>query len=288
MLLLKNKFIQVIYLILSVPILLFFPLMRLKVINPDIDITGEVFLITYLLFFILGLMLSINAEGSSRRDRIKILSLILLIPLLSSIIALIFQFDLWILGIFIITLILNIHGFILLKWNFLFFIFSLIIFAFFFKTTRIYGANLLLSSIAPLIFINIVIELIRTRKIKTYRREYFKLFIIQAVAFISLTGSYWFLFANYGNYEFGKIMVYIYFFLNLYLFIILPNSNFVNWDPILKSRFINHSVYAGGIFLIIAIFISLSDTVGYDILDLFSKNYFPDYAIDFSKSIIIK
>ena len=79
-------------------------------------------------------------------------------------------------------------------------------------------------------------------------------------------------------------MVYIYFITSLFIILLIPRSNFLRWDSLLKRRFLQFSVYVGIIFLAFAIYLSLSDTLNYEILKFSGNKSFTDFAINFNQS----
>lgn len=276
----RNKHIQIIYSLLVIPILLFLPLLSLEITDPDI--IGSVFMILILLFFLFTLIICILTRRSIKKDKLITFGSILIIPLI-----LLFQLffikpDAWQAAIFLLVILINIQGGVLFKWNYTVFIFSILYIALSFKIFHIPGADLLLASIAPLVLINAIVELFRVRKYNKYKSEYLKLFYTQAFSYLFITISFWFVFFHIGEPIIGKVLIYFSFAFNLEFLFRLPQSEFSKWDSGLKKRLRLNNIYAGIAFFLLALVFTLSDILGYDILNLVKDSYFIDYPINFN------
>jgi len=276
----RNKYIQIIYFLLVIPILIFLPFQYLKII--DEYIYEPAFLIILFLFFLFTFVITILTKNSPITERIIIFGGIMIIPILLLGLLLFTYSSAWQAAVFGIVILFNIQGGILFKWNYAVFIFSIFYIALSFKIFRIPGADILLLTIAPLVFINAIVEIFRVRKHNKYKSEYLKLFYIQALSYLILTISIWFVFLHIGELLIGKILVYLSYVLNLVFLLLLPKSEFLKWDTNLKKRFRSNNIYAGIAFFILALVFALSDIVGYDIVNLIKDSYFIDYPINFN------
>jgi len=247
-------------------------------------------IIFLIIFLIWSVLVAINNKLEIKSFKIYTL-LISLIPAALSIMTLIInQENTAVVGssitiLMFTTPIILIQGGILFKWSFYSYIFFTIFLALFFKTAHLPGANNLLLLTAPLILIKVIMEIYYSFKSKFLTGDYMKLFLIQSTGFILFAVSFWFLFMKqYGDIMIGKILIYLFFVTTLIFLLLLPKSDYMKWDPKLKKRFRINCIYVGIPFLILALWISLSDTFGYDVLNMFSDTYFVDYGIDFSNS----
>ena len=163
---------------------------------------------------------------------------------------------------------------------------SIVIFIFFtglaFKTFRMPGGNYLLMSVPPLILLNMLYEYFLIRKIQEGKKQYKELFLAQSLAYFLLPASFYFLLFGWADIVVGKIAIYTYFIYNVYIFILLPNKNFFQWDIRLRKRFIQYSVYIGIFFFVIATYFALSDPLGYDLFSFGQSEVFTDYPVDFN------
>jgi len=166
---------------------------------------------------------------------------------------------------------------------------SIIMFALFlgfmFKSHRIPGGNYISMSVPILILLNTFLEYILIRKYNTGKSEYLRIFLLQSISYIFLFSSLWIFFGGISDLIIAQVLVYVYLIVNLFIYLIIPKSNYFKWDQKLRKRFLQYSVYLGIVFLAFAIYLSLSDTLNYDLMNFSGKSSFADYDIDLSKPI---